>query len=164
MANSNDDAPAIQNPKSQIQNLLDRPAEQRIREYKYRFAQSTVFGLPVIGLQYFGLRLGGPEAAVWTGLFQAALAGWVLYIGAAGMLFEGLVRRRLSGDLFIAGAASVLYLFSAAGVVRLILLSDSHAAPASATGRLFFVHAAVILLIVWCGLQWWRGSSRGTGA
>src|SRR5688572_5630049 len=79
-----------------LETMLSRPLDQRVREHKYRFAQAAVFGLPVLGLQYFGHKLGGPEAGKWVGLLQALLAGWVMYVGAAGMLFEGilLLRRR----------------------------------------------------------------------
>ena len=48
----------IPNFKSQVSDLLDRPPEQRLREYKYRFSQSIVFGLPVIALQLWGRALG----------------------------------------------------------------------------------------------------------
>jgi cation transport ATPase len=147
------DDPQIQNPKSQIQNLLYRPDDQRLREYKYRFAQSVVFGLPVIALQYFGLRLGGAEAAAWVGLLQALLAGWVMYVGAAGMLFEGLLLRKVTADALAALLALVLFLFSAAGVVLLIVSHDRHS-------QTFYFHASVAVLIVWCGLQWQRWSRK----
>src|SRR5215470_17771342 len=77
--------------ENEIAVMLARPEWQRRMEYRYRFAQSFVFGLPVAGLQWFGHPLGGRESARWIGLFQALLAGWVVYAGAAGMLFEGIV-------------------------------------------------------------------------
>jgi len=145
-----DDA-SIANRKSQIANLLSRPSDQRLREYKYRFAQSAVFGLPVIGLQYFGLRLGGAEAAVWVGLLQALLAGWILYIAAAGMLFEGLllIRKKITPDLMVALLSAGLYLASAIGLVLLLFQFDLER-------RIFWFHASVMLLILWCGIQWRR--------
>src|SRR3954466_3838186 len=72
-----------------FETLLNRPREQRVREFKYRFAQSAVFGLPVLALQRFGPALGGAESPRWVGVLQLLLAGWVVYVGAAGMLFEG---------------------------------------------------------------------------
>src|SRR4051812_47121983 len=76
-------------PTHRLGDLLRRPASERAREYRYRFGQSLVFGLPVVILQLWGLGLGGPEAAKWVGVFQALLAGWVIYVAAAGMFFEG---------------------------------------------------------------------------
>jgi len=152
------DDPTIQNPKSEISDLkfeirdiLNRPPDQRLREYKYRFAQAVVFGLPVVGLQYFGLGLGGAEAAVWVGLLQAALAGWVLYVGAAGMILEGFLRIRsgVSAYLVAAMAYTGFYLASFLGLVVLIV----RRLPERQT---FWFHWAVLILIIWCGIQWSR--------
>src|SRR5690349_4428997 len=71
--------------------FLTRPASDRLREYKYCCAQAVVFGLPVLALEAWGRSLGGREASRWVGGFQALLTGWVLYVAAAGMLFEGLL-------------------------------------------------------------------------
>lgn len=147
-----DASPApIANPKSQIANLLNRPLAERVREYKYRFAQSAVFGLPVIALHFFGPSLGGPEAGRWAGLLQLLLAGWVVYVGAMGMLVEGILRRRITADAVVAVAALTLYLTSALGVIYLFVT----ACPLILQ-RLF--PCAVILLMAWSGLQWFRGS------
>ena len=54
--------PSIANRKSAIANLLSRPPEQRLREYKYRFSQSIVFGLPVVALQLYGRALGPADS------------------------------------------------------------------------------------------------------
>src|SRR5687768_11480461 len=81
---------------------LDRPPHQRLLEHRYRFGQAMVFGLPVWGLQLYGRSLGGPEADRWVAVLQALLAGWVVYVAAAGMMFEGIVqvgRRKLDTDL-----------------------------------------------------------------
>ena len=124
--------------------LLQRPPDQRRREYQYRFAQSVVFGLPVLALQRYGPSLGGPESGRWVAVLQALLAGWVIYVGAAGMLFEGLVwlvRRRFSADLAPAATAVGLYLLT---LVRL------------ATGRSPWFHWVVLIVAVWTGLCWWR--------
>src|SRR5271156_1761343 len=72
--------------------LLDRPRADRAREFRYRLGQAVVFGLPVIALEQFGHHLGGPESDRWVGILEALLAGWVVYVGAAGLAFEGIVR------------------------------------------------------------------------
>ena len=128
--------------KSQVQSVLERPAAERVREYKYRFAQSVVFGLPVVALEVRGGSLGGPEAGRWVRFFQGLLAGWVIYVGAAGMLFEGLLllRRRMTSDLVVAAAAVGMYCagWLAAG----------------------WFCGAVLLVGVWTGLRWWRGARK----
>jgi cation transport ATPase len=141
-----------------IANLLSRPLEQRIREYKYRFSQSIVFGLPVIALQIYGRALGPTDSERWVSLLQALLAGWVLYVNL-GMLFEGILllpMRRVTGDFIISIAAVVCYLYS--------LISAAHGI---ATSRLLFrpllFHVCVIVLAAWSGWRWWR-TSRGSSS
>jgi cation transport ATPase len=144
-------APAPQ-PPPPIDDLLNRPPSERLREHKYRFAQSLVFGLPVIALQIWGKTLGGEESARWIGLFQAMLAGWVIYVGAAGELFEGIVllnRRRLVPGLFVATAALGLYLASLASWAH--LLAYGRAWPITPQ-----FHLSVAMVAVWTGWQWWR--------
>jgi cation transport ATPase len=136
-------------PEDPIDALLRRPNSERAREYKYRFAQAAVFGLPAIALQVFGQSLGGPEAHRWVAVFQAVLTGWVVYVGAAGMLFEGLLRlsrRNLTADLL-----------PALLVVSLYLVALYHAAISLrtnvATAGLF--HVPVLVLAPWVALRWW---------
>ena len=62
-----------------------------MREFQYRFAQATVFGLPVIALQICGPSLGGADAPRWVAILQILLCGWIVYVGAAGILFEGAI-------------------------------------------------------------------------
>jgi len=126
-------------PPESIQALLHRPASERVREYKYRFAQAVVFGLPVIVLELIGPKLGGPEAGRWLRFMQGLLAGWVIYVGAAGMLFEGLLllRRRMTSDLPVAAGAMVMY---GAGWIR----------PG-------WFSLAVGLVAVWTGIRWLSG-------
>jgi cation transport ATPase len=128
--------------------LLARPADQRRREYQYRFAQSAVFGLPVLALEAFGRSLGGPEANRWVAILQGLLAGWVVYVGAGGMLFEAvlqLARGRPVADLLPAGGAVAFY---AVGLWRtgLLLAHSETASP------LFYW--PVLILTTWCGLRW----------
>ena len=149
----------IGNRQSAIGDLLARPDEQRLREYKYRFSQAVVFGLPVIALQLWGGALGGPEAERWVGILQALLAGWVAYVGAAGMLFEGLVLlfgvspRRLTADLPLAMAAALTYLYSLASVLHVFVDGRPAYQP-------LLFHWCVTLLALWTGLQWLRWSRR----
>jgi cation transport ATPase len=151
-------ASEIQNPQSKIENLLSRPPEQRLREYKYRFGQSVVFGLPVIALQVYGRPLGPADSERWVSLLQALLAGWVLYVNL-GMLFEGLLllpARRVTGDIMVSVVAVALYVYS--------LVSAAHGVV---TSRLLFrpllFHVVVIVLAAWTGWRWWR-IARGTTA
>ena len=140
---------------SRLSELLARPDDQRLREYKYRFSQAVVFGLPVVALQLWGHALGGPEADRWVGILQALLAGWVVYVGAAGMLFEGLIvmSRRALPDLIVAILAVVTYLFSVVSVFHVLF-----------TGHLWYrtllFHVSVIMLAAWTGWQWFRWSRR----
>jgi hypothetical protein len=127
--------------------LLNRPPEQRVREYKYRFSQSIVFGLPVVALQWCGPRLGPADAQRWVSLLQALLCGWVIYVNL-GMLFEGLItlRQRIGGDLVIAAAAVTLYLVSLVSALHGIF-----------TGRLWYpllFHVCVMVLALWTGWRW----------
>jgi len=145
------ETPATDSP---VANLLSRPADHRLREYKYRFGQSIVFGLPVVALQLYGRALGPTDSERWVSLLQALLAGWVLYVNL-GMLFEGILlwpaRRRVSGDLAVSLLAAALYLYS--------LISAVHGVVTS--GLLFrplLFHMCVILLAAWTGWRWWRQS------
>jgi cation transport ATPase len=134
-------------PPDRLVELLQRPLDQRLREYKYRFSQSIVFGAPVLALQWLGPRLGPTDSQRWVSLLQALLAGWVLYVNL-GMFFEGvlLLKQRITGDFLIAAGAIGLYLVS--------LISALHGIV---TARLWYpllFHVCVIVLAVWTGLRW----------
>ena len=60
---------------AELHSVIDRPQAQRLQEFRYRFGQSVVFGLPVLALQWFGRSLGGAESERWVALLQALLAG-----------------------------------------------------------------------------------------
>jgi cation transport ATPase len=145
-------------PSIRIQSLLQRPLDQRVREFKYRFAQSVVFGLPVLALQRFGSALGWVEADRWVGVLQMLLAGWVVYVAAAGLLFEGilLLPGKISADLFVAVGAVAFYLFSVVGVMQILLQAKSWHEP--------MFHVSILLLIPWSGLRWWQLSRRAREA
>jgi cation transport ATPase len=135
-----------------IDSLLSRPLEQRAREYKYRFAQAVIFGLPVLALHWFGHMLGGPadEAQRWTAVLQALLAGWVTYVAAAGMLAEGVLSLscKIGADLLVAVISVLLYIYSAVSVTGVFV------GGRPLYGPLLF-HVVVIVLALWCGARWW---------
>src|SRR3954466_12679679 len=116
---------------SALADLLNRPIDQRFREFKYRCAQSIVFGIPVLALQWFGPRLGGIEAPRWIAILQAILCGWIVYVAAAGMLFEGLVARTLKTcpDLIVGVIAMGAYLMSVIGAVSILIGTRRHEVP-----------------------------------
>ena len=67
-----------------LQQLIDRPKSERLREYRYRFAQTAVFGLPVIALALWGPVLGPTDWSRWASVIQALLTGWILYVAIFG--------------------------------------------------------------------------------
>lgn len=136
-------------------NLLDRPKSQRVLEFRYRLGQSVVFGLPVLALEGFGRSLGGAEADRWVSVLQALLAGWVVYVGAGGMLAEGmlllLLRRRAAGWLLADATVALVtlcgYVLGAAKMIGLIF-SALPRWPST-------FHACVLLVAAWSALRWW---------
>ena len=141
---------------TRLQELLTRPDDQRLREYKYRFSQSVVFGLPVIALQFFGPLLGPSDSDRWVSLLQALLAGWIVYVNL-GMLAEGLIllggARWPRVELLVVALALGLYLYSLASATVGIV-----------SGRLWYrpilFHLCVALLAGWTGWCWWRWHAR----
>jgi len=114
-----------------------------------------VFGLPVLALQYFGPSLGGAESERWIGVLQAILTGWVTYVGAAGMLSEGLVllasRGKFMFETVLSLVAVGLYLFSAISVLGVILHGAIFYRP-------LLFHVVILLIATWTGFRWWRMS------
>jgi hypothetical protein len=108
-----------------------------------------------VALQIWGSGLGGREAGKWVGVFQALLAGWVIYVAAAGMLFEGvfLLPRRLSADLVCAIVAIVIYLLSS---YRLV-----HVLSGTGSARPVF-HPVVLIMGAWSAVRWWQYARRGS--
>ncbi|HYO09775.1 MAG TPA: hypothetical protein VER17_12455 [Tepidisphaeraceae bacterium] len=105
----------------------------------------------MIALQVWGRSLGPTDADRWVSLLQALLCGWVLYVNL-GMLVEGVLtfrRTGISGDLAVATAAVLLYLYSLIAAV-----------PGILTGRVWYrpllFHAVVILLAAWSAHRWRR--------
>ena len=145
-------------PADPVEQLVARDPAQRLREARYRFGQSLVFGLPVLALEFFGRGLGGVESHRWVGLFQALLSGWVVYVGATGPVFEGAAlllsrRRQVTLDLLVGGAAVIVYLISAVQVVRMLLGSPPHQT---------WFPVPVLLVGGWAALNWWRRRYDGS--
>jgi len=144
----------VDDSRRRLSELLGRPTLQRRLEYKYRCAQAVIFGLPVLGLQYFGPSLGGAESSRWVAILQAILAGWLVYVGATGMFFEGILTlsRGISSDLIVATFAIAAYLWSLGSVLAIFVIGHLAYQP-------LLFHLCVIALAVWAGLRWWRISS-----
>lgn len=134
-------------PRDPVTRLLARPRDQRTREYKYRFAQSIIFGLPVLALTLFGTSLGGRDAGRWINIFSLLLTGWVVYVGVTGMLFEGMIllaHRRLTTDLFVALLAITAFTI---GLIRTV--SDIRSPTP-------WFAITIVLIDGWSAFQWWR--------
>ena len=133
-----------------------------MREFRYRFGQAVVFGAPVIALQVFGRSLGGAESDRWVTVFQALLAGGVVFVAATGMLVDGamlLVSGRKPSraawcDLAVASAAFILYL---SGLPRLVGLVAGYESVRNWPAPFA---ACVSLLAVWTGLRWMAQKNR----
>lgn len=165
-------SPPASDPLSRIDLLLYRPDVNRAREFRYRFGQAAVFGLPVLVLDRWGLSLGGPEAGRWVAILQALLTGWVVYVAGAGMIVEGLLvlvggrgtTGRATGraaDMAVALVAVTLYAYAliVAGV-RLLggtVSTNNDARPTAP------FHWVVIVLAVWAALRW-AAIARRAGA
>jgi cation transport ATPase len=135
----------------EFRRLLARPAAERSREYRYRFAQSLIFGLPVLGLQWFGplLSARADEAARWVPLLQAILSGWICYIAALPMLVEGIVviRESLRADLVVGTLAVGTFIYS-------VVLLGAIFVHQSFSYRPPLFDWVVMLLIAWNGVRW----------
>jgi hypothetical protein len=114
----------------------------------------------VLALQLFGPSLGGPESSKWIGLFQALLAGWVMYIGALPILLEEAMdtmlrprhQRSRSLSMLVVLLALMFYVIGIATWV-LILLRRSPIIPAP-----FAITVSIVIL--WCGWKSLRLSRR----
>ena len=147
-------SPPAQPDSSPLEQLITRPDEQRLREHKYRFAQSVVFGLPVLALHHWGAALGPVDSQRWASVLEALLAGWVMYVNI-GMIIEGIVVRRLNvmPDFLVASIALVLYAWSLTGVIHVLAYNSLWPRP-------LLLHVCVILLAIWTGAQWFRFARR----
>ena len=142
--------------------VIDRPASQRLQEFRYRLGQSLVFGLPVLALQWFGRGLGGAESDRWVAVFQTILSGWVVYVAGAGMLAEGLLlvltRQRLRAGIAIdATIAFLAVLLYVAGLPRVAGLLAGY--PPARDWPAPFA-ACVVMLGIWTGARWVTQKSK----
>ena len=129
-----------------LQQLINRPKSERRREYRYRFAQTLVFGLPVIALAVWGPLLGPTDWQRWSTVLQALLTGWILYINL-GLLLEPIVAKQHYADLAIIVTALVIYLWSIAGTAHVLLTGRS-----SNRSALYCICVAV--LSIWNAVRW----------
>jgi hypothetical protein len=128
-----------------VQELLNRPVEHRAREYRYRFAQTVVFGLPVVGLWAWGPMLDPNGYGRWGTVLEALLTGWILYVNA-GMVIEGLMLRRVTGDLVVSSLVVGMYGW---GVVWMI----GNLVSGAGSGAILFL-VCVVVLGGWTGVRW----------
>jgi cation transport ATPase len=139
----------------ELQQVLSRPIEQRLREWRHRTWQSIIFGLPVLFLQWFGPALGGTESARWVAIFQALLAGWVTYVVAVGLTTEGALllmgRGRVTSDLVVSLLTIAAYVFSAISVTGVLFTGQTWYRP-------LLFHIVVIMLGIWSATRWWQMS------
>ena len=131
--------------RQRLDELLARPPQERRREYKYRFGQSVVFGLPVLALELYGDKLGPTDSQRWVSLLQALLAGWVVYVNL-GMLFEALLRRRANADFVVAAGAVAIYCVS--------LVSAAHGIVTTRVLWPLGFHICVIILAIYSAMRW----------
>ena len=82
------------------------------------------------------------------------LAGWVMYVGALGMLVDAMMRRRVTADGAVAAIALCLYLVSAGAVIYFLI-------TARPLEQQRWFAGAVILLCAWTGVQWFRYRGKG---
>jgi hypothetical protein len=184
-AKSNEPESRFPNLKSDLSNLkLDRPLERRVREFKYRCAQTFVFGIPVLALQMFGRRLGGPESERWIAILQGLLCGWIVYVAAVGMTVGAVIELRTArhpepysakdlpdgGDvtasqeilrgvpLRMTPVWGVGDLVVGAISIVMCLWSIGAVAPIFVTGHLAYrptlFHVIVPILLFWTGIRW----------
>ncbi len=112
----------------------DLPAlrEQITREYRVRFAQSLIFGLPALAVHYLGpmLASGGGQAAgsmAFPWLLELILVGWAIWVAALPIVWQGvwsLIHLRPTADLFTTSIIAIAYLPSAWGVGSLLFVDQ----------------------------------------
>lgn len=102
--------------------------EQMVYEYRTRFAQSLVFGMPAIALHYLGpvLAVGGGESAgnmLYPWLIQMVLVGWALWAGGLPILWQGVmsaIHLRATADLLTTFITFAAFIPSVLGMVAVI--------------------------------------------
>lgn len=137
-----------------------------VYEYKSRFATAVVFGLPALGLHYWGPVLAGggraPGAMVYPWLLEMLLTGWACVAGGWPILWQGALAARYlraTGDLLTSAIVLGAFVPSAVGVLSLAGVERPWFEAEWAGGGPAF-HAAVLAL--WLAvLQRWLVHAAG---
>ncbi len=146
------------------------------REYKARLAQAIMFGLPVLALQYLAPMLastGGADARgmLFPWLFQMLLAGWLCYVAAWPILWQGaaaLLNLRATGDTLTLLLVVGTFIPSAVGVLSLLVTETPwFGAPGSAgfsdRGPAFHATMLIVTLAVTQRWLYYRQADRLAG-
>jgi cation transport ATPase len=144
--------------QSAVPSPPNRAQSEQARAHKYRFAQSLIFGLPVLALELFGEKLGGAESARWVMLFQALLAAWVMFVGAVPMIMENILAKaeRRNQDIKLSSSASGLWAVAIyfVGIFSWVLvLRGGRRIP-------YTFAISVAIVIISSGVQWLRLSRQ----
>jgi len=153
-------------------NELPALREQMVREYRARFSQALVFGLPALALHYLGPMLtggggasntsgGGGMAYPW--LLEMVLVGWSLWVAGLPILWQGfasLIHLRATADLLTTMIVMLSFIPSAVGVVSLLFTSvpwfglpyDDAGAAVELRGPAF--HIAVMAVMIATFQRW----------
>ena len=120
-------------------------ADTQVQGALLRVNLATLAGLGLVLLIVAPLEVGLADQLRRIPLFVV-----FALVGAAGMLFEGLLllRRRVTLELLVACASIVTYLYSAGATLLWPLARDPP--------RTLLFHASVILIAAWTGIQWRR--------
>ncbi|MEX0777861.1 MAG: hypothetical protein WD042_19340 [Phycisphaeraceae bacterium] len=152
------------------ENSLETLRAAVTREYRMRFAQALVFGLPAIVLHYLAPLLAGggdarslpgagpaPEAGsmFYPWAMEMVLAAWTCFAGGIGwpVMWQGglaILGRRGTGDMLTGAIVLAAFVPSAVGVLSLPFVN----VPLF-IGREPMFHAAVMAMIVALGQRWW---------
>lgn len=155
---------------SEFKPVNDLPAlrDQMTREYRARFAQSLVFGLPALAVHYLGpmLASGGGQSAgsmAFPWLLEMVLVGWALWVAGLPLLWQGawsLIHLRPTADLLTTTIVMFAFVPSAVGVGSLLFIAEpwfgSPTAPHSGTQPLAgpAFHIAILAVMIATGQRW----------
>ena len=113
-------------------NDLEALRARIVAEYRTRFATALVFGLPALGLHWFGglLARGGgtePRDMLYPWMFQMLLVGWAVLASAWPLCWQGglgALHLRTTADVLTAGIIAASFLPSALGVFSLLFTRE----------------------------------------
>lgn len=156
-------------------NQLPALREQMIYEYRTRFAQSLVFGLPAVILHYIGpvLAVGGGESAsnmLYPWMIEMVLVGWALWAGGLPILWQGVMSAlhlRTTADLLTTAIVFAAFIPSLIGVVSVIFGHEpwfnSGQGSTSQAGPTFHVAMLAIMLALFQRWRMFKHAHRLTG-